>query len=181
MKYYKIITLKDGRECILRNGDENDGQAVLAIFALTHEQTDHLLTYPDENTFTVEWESKYLKDKTESDNEIEIIAVLDGEVVGTAGIDAVGKQSKIRHRAEFGIGIDRKYWGLGIGSALVDACIECAGVAGYTQLELTVTAENEAAIRLYQKAGFTEFGRNPRGFRSRLTGYQELIYMRYEL
>lgn len=32
-----------------------------------------------------------------------------------------------------------------------------------------------------EKAGFTEFGRNPRGFRSRLSGYQELVYMRLEL
>ena len=52
MKYYKKITLKDGRECTLRNGEERDGEAVLANFILTHEQTDYLLSYPDESTMT---------------------------------------------------------------------------------------------------------------------------------
>lgn len=50
MEYLKKIRLKDGRECILRNGMESDGKAALENFILTHEQTDYLLTYPDENT-----------------------------------------------------------------------------------------------------------------------------------
>ena len=53
MKYQKTIKLKDGRTCCLRNAAMADGEAVLAIFMLTHEQTDFLLSYPDENTMTV--------------------------------------------------------------------------------------------------------------------------------
>ena len=34
-----------------------------------------------------------------------------------------------------GISIDRAYWGLGIGRALVEASVECARRAGYAQLE----------------------------------------------
>jgi ribosomal protein S18 acetylase RimI-like enzyme len=64
---------------------------------------------------------------------------------------------------------------------MTEACIECARNAGYEQLELEVVSENESAIRLYESVGFTEFGRNPKGFRSRETGYQELISMRLEL
>ena len=59
----------------------------------------------------------------------------------------------------------------------MEACINCAKEAGYTQLELTVVAENTKAIALYQKAGFVEYGRNPRGFRSRISGFQEVVYM----
>ena len=29
--------------------------------------------------------------------------------------------------------------------------------------------------------GFVEYGRNPKGFRSRLTGWQEVVLMRLEL
>ena len=181
MKYYKKIQLKDGRECILRNGAENDAHSVLENFILTHEQTDYLLTYPDENTMTVEQEREYLKKKEKSGNEIEIIAEIDGVIAGLAGIDAIGDKDKIRHRADFGISIDKTYWNLGIGTALIAACIECAKIAGYEQIELNVVAENEAAVAVYKKAGFMEFGRNPRGFKSRLTGYQEIIFMRKEL
>ena len=92
-----------------------------------------------------------------------------------------GSKDKVRHRADFGISIDRAYWHLGIGRALMEACIECARKAGYEQLELEVIAENSRAIAMYEAAGFVEFGRNPRGFKSRLSGYQELVYMRMEL
>lgn len=181
MEYNKTIQLKDGRECVLRNGTENDAKAVYDDFNLTHEQTDFLLSYPDENSFTVEQEAEFLKAKTESENEIMIIAEVDGYVAGTAGIEAVGDKDKVRHRAELGIAIDKDYWRLGIGRALMDACIECAKTAGYAQVELEAAEENENAISLYKKVGFTEFGRNPKGFRSRYTGWQPLVLMRLEL
>lgn len=181
LKYNKIILLKDGRECCLRNETENDAQEVLDVFNLTHTETDYLLTYPDENSFTVEQEGAFLKAKTESSNEIEIIAVVDGKIAGTAGIDAVGNKYKTKHRAEFGIGIAKEFWGLGLGRALTEACIECAKEAGYTQLELDVVSDNASAISLYKKVGFVEYGRNPKGFNSRISGYQELIYMKLDL
>lgn len=181
MEYYKEIKLKDGRTCTLRNCTAEDGKAVLDVFNLTHEQTDWMLTYPDEMTFTVEQESKFLQDRTDSNDEIEILAEVDGRVAGTAGISCVGRKDKLKHRAESGIGIDKSYWGLGIGRALMKACIECAEAAGYSQLELDVAADNERAIGLYKSEGFVEFGRNPRGFRTRDNNWQELVLMRREL
>ena len=181
MKYERTIRLKDGRECLLRNGTEEDGQAVFDVFGLTHGQTDYLLSYPEENSYNAEQEALFLKTKTESRDEIEIIAVIGSQTVGSAGIEKIGTKEKVRHRASFGISIDREYWGLGIGRALLEACIECAREAGYRQLELDVVAENKRAISLYTDEGFVEYGRNPRGFRSRLTGWQEIVLMRLEL
>ena len=126
MKYSKTVALKDGRECLLRNGAAEDGKTVHDCFDQAHEETDFLLTYPDENSFTAEQESDFLQAKTDSDNEIEIIAEVDGKVVGTAGIESIGTKDKIKHRAEFGISVDKSYWGLGIGRALTKACVECA-------------------------------------------------------
>ena len=150
-------------------------------FNETHAETDYLLSYPDENSFDAQQEAEFLKEKTESPNEIEIVAVVDGVVAGTAGIEAVGAKYKLKHRAELGIAILKEYWGLGIGKALMEACIECAKEAGYTQLELNAVAENERAVTLYKKMGFVEYGRNPRGFNSRVSGYQEVVYMLLEL
>jgi len=181
LEYYKIIKLKDGRDCVLRNGTEADGEAVLENFMLTHAQTDYLLSYPDESSMTAEQEAAFLKAKTESENEIEIMAEVDGKTVGLAGISSLGNREKVRHRADFGISVDREYWGLGIGRALTDACIECARKAGYVQLELTAVAENAHALALYRSEGFVEYGRHPLGFRSRYTGWQEIVHMRLEL
>ena len=181
MEYYGSLRLGDGRKCVLRNGTERDGTAAVEVFDLTHAQTDNLLSYPEENSMTVEQEAQFLKEKTESKNEIELLAEVGGKVVGLAGIESVGAKEKVRHRAVFGISIDRAYWGLGIGRALTRACIACAEAAGYAQLELDVVADNKAAIALYESEGFVEYGRNPKGFRSRRTGWQELVLMRREL
>ena len=180
MEYHKIITLKDGRACTLRNGTAEDGQALLDIFNLTHTQTDYLLSYPEESTQTVQQEADFLKQKTESADEIELLAFVDGAIVGSAGVTCVARKKKTRHRAEFGISVDKAYWGLGIGRALTEACIECARTAGYVQLELEAVAENKNALALYRSAGFEEYGRNPKGFRSRMTGWQ-VVLMRLEL
>jgi GNAT superfamily N-acetyltransferase len=93
-------------------------------------------------------------------DEIELLAELDGKVVGCAGINCVGRKEKIRHRAEFGISVDKAYWGLGIGRALTEACIECAKKAGYVQLELEVVAENKSALAVLVLIGavFSHFG-----------------------
>ena len=181
MKYYQTIILKNGTEALLRNGDGSDGEAVYEVFNLTHEETDYLLSYPDENSFDREQEARFLQEKSESPDEIEIVAVVDGKIAGTAGIEAVGRKDKVKHRADFGIGVLKEYWGLGLGKALAKACIRCAREAGYEQLELNVVAENERAVSLYRSLGFEEFGRNPKGFKSRISGFQEVIYMRLEL
>ena len=181
MRYHKIILLKDGRSCVLRNGTAADGQAVWENFNQTHAETDFLLTYPDENSFTAEQEADFLANKTASADELQLLAELDDRVVGTAGIEHVGLKDKVRHRASFGISVSRCCWGLGVGRALTEACIDAARQAGYVQLELEAVAENRRALALYESVGFVEFGRNPKGFRSRDTGWQELVLMRLEL
>lgn len=181
MRYGKISELKNGEELLIRNGRETDGGAVLRVFNAAHAETDFLLTYPEENSFTEEQEAAFLKQKEESEGEIELLAFVNGRLAGTAGIDAIGNKIKIRHRAEFGISILREFWGAGIGRALTEAAIDCARKAGYSQLELEVVADNTRAAALYKSLGFQEYGRNPRGFLSRDEGYQELVHMRLEL
>ena len=181
MEYRETIRLKDGRECVLRSGTEKDAQAAFDNFVLTHAETEFLTTYPDETPFGAEEEGEFLRKRAESENEAEILAELDGRIVGMAGIGAIGAKDKLRHRASFGISIERDCWGLGIGRALTRACIACAGAAGYAQLELEAVAENERALALYRSEGFVEYGRNPKGFRTRGGRWQELVLMRREL
>ena len=181
MKYYENIKLKNNMVCIIRNATITDAKGVLENTKIIREETDFLLSYPDEINFSVEEKEKFLEDKENSSCEIQICALVDDRIVGLAGISAVGSKDKVKHRAEFGVSIEKAYYGKGIGTALTQACIQCAKTAGYRQLELEVVAENTNAIALYKKFGFTETGRNPRGFCSRYTGWQELISMLLEL
>lgn len=181
MQYEKTILLRDGRRCLLRGGREGDGEAVLALFRLTHEQTDYLLSLPGETVRTAADEDAFLRERSESDRAIELLAEVDGKIVASAGVDGVGNRKKLLHRAEFGISVEKDYWRLGIGRALTEACIECALRAGYRQMELEVVADNAAAIALYRSVGFVEYGRNPLGFLSPASGFQEILLMRLDL
>ena len=180
MTYTNDILLKDGRECRIRSAVAEDAQEVLDVFYRTHEQTDFLASYADEKTLDAAFEETFLRDKEQSEKEVYLCAVVDGQIVGTAGVFSLGT-GKVGHRASLGLAIDKEYWGLGIGRALTEASIALSKKAGYRQLELEVVSDNESAVALYQKAGFTECGRNPRGLLSRYQGWQELVTMRREL
>ena len=95
MQYTKTLTTKTGSELYLRNGDAPDGDAALAVFNKTHAETEYLLTYPDESSMTAEQEAEFLAQATKSAREIEILAFVDGQLAGTAGISAVGKPCKL--------------------------------------------------------------------------------------
>lgn len=181
MQYTQTITLKDGRACTLRNATAQDAQAALAVFKRTHEQTDFLLSLPEEIHYTATEQAQFLSEKTDSEDEIELLAEIDGKVVALGGLEKIHNRIKTRHRVDFGVSVLQEYCGLGIGRALLEACIACARKAGYEQMELEVVADNTVALALYRSRGFTEFGRNPRAFKSPRSGWQELVMMRLEL
>ncbi|MBP5157169.1 MAG: hypothetical protein ILP18_04775, partial [Treponema sp.] len=66
MKYMQTLTLKNGKEAVLRNGEAADGRAVYENFNATHAETDFLLLYPDENSYDPEQEAKFLDEKANS-------------------------------------------------------------------------------------------------------------------
>lgn len=181
MRYAKTVLLAGGQELLVRNASASDARALRDVMQRTHAETDYLLSYPDEQSVDEEQEARSLAETEHSNNEVELVAVVDGKIVGSAGVSAVRSRRKVAHRARFGISILKEYWGMGIGRMLTDASIDCARQAGYTQLELEVVADNERAVSLYRRAGFEEYGRNPRGYRSADAGYQELVHMRLEL
>jgi len=81
-----------------------------------------------------------------------IVAELDGEPVGHVNVGP--EPGRCRHVAEIGIFVRRKYWGRGVGSALMAEGIKLAKQLGCRRIMLTTTEGNERAIGLYKKFGF---------------------------
>ncbi|MDW2796900.1 GNAT family N-acetyltransferase [Clostridium boliviensis] len=177
MKYYKQVKLKNGKACIIRNQNCEDSKEVLQHIILTSVETEYMLSYFDEILMTDEEERTHLSNIEASPDELLISAVIDGKIVANAGLSPVSKLDKCRHRAEFGISIEKKYWGWGIGSCMMSAILEIAGKAGYEQVELEVVTDNQRAISLYKKYGFKIFGTNEMAFRCRDGQYQSLYLM----
>ena len=136
MRYAKTVLLTGGVELLVRNAVASDARALRETTQRTHTQTDFLLSYPDEQSGDDEQEARSLEETERSGNEVELVAIIDGHIVGSAGVSAVRSRRKVAHRARFGISILKECWGMGIGRILMEASIDCARQAGYTQLEL---------------------------------------------
>jgi ribosomal protein S18 acetylase RimI-like enzyme len=90
-----------------------------------------------------------------------VAAFLGEEPVALAGLMRQ-RPGKMVHRASIVMVYVRKdQRGTGLASDLIDAIIDEARAWGIVQLELAVTAENQAAVRFYERKGFLEIGRIP--------------------
>jgi L-phenylalanine/L-methionine N-acetyltransferase len=88
-----------------------------------------------------------------SDGVTSIVAVLDGRIVGVAGLmQSKGRRS---HVGEVFMSVHDDHCGRGIGTALLAALVDAAdNWLNIRRLELTVYVDNEPGIRLYKKFGF---------------------------
>ena len=95
----------------------------------------------------------------EAPRAVTFVADLDGLIVGDL---FVSRQFGV---AELGMLVRDGHRGRGIGSALMEACIEWCRSSGAHKVVLTVFPHNAAARALYRKHGFVEEGRLRRHYR----------------
>lgn len=82
-----------------------------------------------------------------------LVAEVDGEVVGEAGLHLFGRRRK--HVGTIGMAVAGEYQGKGVGTALLSALLDLAdNWYALVRVELEVYVDNAAAIHLYEKHGF---------------------------
>jgi len=87
------------------------------------------------------------------------VATLDGRIIGDIGITLTAG------RADLGMMVREGFRGQGVGSALMQACIDWSCAAGAHKVTLGAWPHNEAGIALYLKFGFVIEGRRLRHYR----------------
>ena len=88
------------------------------------------------------------------DHSIVFVAVDDEDrLVGH--LSAEGRKDR---PAEIGMAVVKEWRGCGVGTALMEACVDWARERGIHKLALQVWPHNGAAIRLYEKFGFEREG-----------------------
>lgn len=164
----KQITLKDGRIAILRSPDpERDAAELVDYLYDTAADTDFVLRCPEEIEMTAEKEEGFLRRVVDSPMECMILCEADGCIAGNCHLSFQGKM-KVRHRAEVAIALRKKWWGLGIGTAMFEAMEEMARARdGVTLMELEFIEGNARARGLYEKAGFRITGMHPDAIRQK--------------
>ncbi|MBB5018328.1 putative acetyltransferase [Chitinivorax tropicus] len=90
----------------------------------------------------------------QSVDQVELVAMVDGGVVGIAGIRCESKLRR-RHVGYIWMAIADRWQGKGVGSCMMAELIDLADSwFNLTRLELTVYTDNVAAVALYRKFGF---------------------------
>ena len=169
--------LKNGITCQIRSSVKEDAEKFMEYRKNTNSETYFLLRYPEEVTFSIEEAKNFLKGYVEDEKALLMLVFVDGEIAGSIGLRGVSNMMKLKHRANFGVMVRKKYWNLGIGNLLITRMLQIAKDTGYEQVELGVFENNENAIRIYKKIGFEEWGRVRRAFKLKNGNYYDEIIM----
>lgn len=94
----------------------------------------------------------------DDERQVKLVALHQDQVIGHLGLE---QYSRIRraHCGSLGMGVSVAWQGKGVGSMLLAAALDVAdNWMNLRRVELTVYADNEAAIGLYRKFGFETEG-----------------------
>lgn len=174
------MRLKDGRELVLRPAEKEEAGEILAYLNQVGGESDNLLF--GENGFQgmpIEAEERFIEEIASAAACVMLIGRIDGEIACVGSLSASARE-RIAHNGELAISVKRKFWGLGVGTHLLEGLIGFARQCGSIRiLHLGVKAENRRAIELYRKLGFQEIGRYPQFFKIRGEYYDEILMNLY--
>ncbi|WP_034915711.1 GNAT family N-acetyltransferase [Erwinia sp. 9145] len=155
----------------IRSTEQDDAKDYQRIFGKKEVQENTLqLPYPSLDS----WKEKLSAYARQG--KYGFVAMLDGIVAGEVTI-FTNANSRLKHVVSLGLGVDTDFSGKGVGSELMRQAIRYSfDWLGARKIELEVFSDNEKAISLYRKFGFTEEGLK-RGAALRHGRYEDVLLM----
>lgn len=142
----------------IRKAVAADAESILEYCRAVGAESDNLTFGAEGVSITPEKEREYLEGIFHSDKQLYLVAVDDGEIVGTAVFSSFAK-ARLSHRAEISISVRKALWGNRIGTRFMERIIDFAKkTAGTEIISLEVRSDNERAIALYKRFGFERVG-----------------------
>ncbi len=155
--------LKNGCVLFIRAARAEDARAVLDYVGVVSGESDFLTFGPGEFELTEAQEEDYLRKCRDSDNQLYLVGLIADQIASTLSFSA-GRRPRVRHSGEFGLSVRKPYWGLGIGSFMLDALIDWAKATQIVKkINLHTRTDNHRAIALYKRKGFVIEGTISRG------------------
>ncbi len=140
-------------DILIRRAEPDDFHALYEIFSAPSAYGGTLqLPYPSREI----WRRR-LADPNEGT--FHLVGVVEDLVVGMLTVETDPLRPRRRHAGFVGMGVREEWQGRGVGTALMRAGVDMAdNWLHLTRLELEVYADNERAIRLYERFGFEREG-----------------------
>lgn len=154
-------------QVVIRPAEAMDAEALSALRLKADEETPYLDREPGEAYLDADQFRQVIEaDTARAGSCLFLVAEANGRLAGFCRCE--GKTlERFRHQAEFGVMILEEFWGLGIGSRLLEHTLHWADTSGILKVTLHVAAVNGKAAELYRKHGFEVEGvlRQDRRFR----------------
>ena len=146
------VRLKDGRELVVRRFAEGDKDGVAEMMASMSDEALRwgMPPYTRERLERGWWSNM--------ENVVALIAMDGDRVAGYAGLRKFSHPRR-RGNSDYVIYLHQDYHNIGLGTAMTRRIVEIAREEWLHRIGLSVVADNEIAIRVYEKVGFVVEGR----------------------
>ena len=137
---------------VIERARPEEAAALLNYLKIVGGETENLSFGAEGVPLDLETEQSYLRSQCESTDNVQYLAKVKDEIIGTASLNR--KHKRMSHRGEFGISLKKAWWGCGAASALAEGVLAFARETGVQQVNLAVRSDNKRAIALYERLGF---------------------------
>ena len=155
------FTAKDRKDVFLRTPKWEDLDDLMEhVNSLVEEGANIVRNQKVTRDQEADWLERKL-DLLDKREEFDLVAEVDGKAIALAELQR--KKGYSSHVGGIAIGIHRQYRNIGIGTRLMKSLISQAKTMKLKILTLEVYSTNKRAIHVYEKLGFKETGRIPKG------------------
>ena len=148
---------------VIERAQPEEAAALLDYLKIVGGETENLSFGAEGVSLDLEAEQDHLRMQSESTDNVQYLAKVKDEIIGTASLNR--KHKRMSHRGVFGISLKKAWWGCGAAPALMEAILAFAKENGFEQLNLEVRSSNARAIHLYEKYGFRKLCTFPHFFK----------------
>ncbi|MFZ3591139.1 GNAT family N-acetyltransferase [Bacillus sp. DJP31] len=168
---------------MIRLAKETDAESIIDIrkeIILSETTTKFFVPSPNELPSNVEKEREKIQKSHEKGN-LYIVYEVEGKVVGFLLFNRY-ELERLKHAGSMGMGIRDEYTNQGIGTKLIEFLINWAEKQNSLEkICLGVVSINDRAIKVYNRIGFVEEGRQRHQFKYEDGSYGDDILMAYYL
>ena len=175
--YPIVYMLNSGKELIIDRAQQRDAEEYCKISNQGFKETRYLSRSSEDEGISLEACRGFIEDVVNSEKETLLVAKYMDRIVGFGDILGCLNRSKMKHKCDLNVFVLKEFWGLGIGSTLMKALIDFAYDAGYEKIDLSVADDNERAVKLYERMGFEETGREVHALKHADGDYSDWVMM----
>lgn len=165
----------------LRQAIPDDAKNLINAISQLNQETPYLVVSPHALNMSPDTMAHEIDYIYNAPNQFILLALNHDDIIGVATIVS-DDDTAFQHVGELGITIKKEFWGLGLGSAMIEELIQlCLDYQITKRIEINVQTRNDRALHLYDKMGFSLEGVKKKAFLSEQNELIDIAILSYLL